>query len=288
MTSLREVNDVVTRIGLPPLDEATREKLVSVESKAHILRAIREAPKNDNAQTFLKKAYARAGLIDPASGDSGQASSATPAPQPLPEPPAGGSAEAGAASARATAPEATPPARPAPAPNEPPKASSTPPTGEAPDRLSYHIYGGKSALCFEADTRRDGTHATVAIDAALAVSERSYDWQNKLRLQVTPSEFYVVAGVMLGILKGCEFGNHGPENNKGFSFVRQDGGKVYARVHAKDETMRAVPIEAPDVVNIASLFIRQMRKNHPWLDAQGVIQLLHRTLAHYEPRLPRG
>ena len=42
------------------------------------------------------------------------------------------------------------------------------------DYLSVHVYGGKAALCFNADTTRGGV-PTVALDAA-AGANRQYDW----------------------------------------------------------------------------------------------------------------
>jgi hypothetical protein len=129
---------------------------------------------------------------------------------------------------------------------------------------SVHVYAGKGALCFEADATRDGA-PTVAIDAANAIEARRYDWEGKIRLQLTVRELPVVAAVLLGLVPACEFKNHGPANDKGFSMECQ-GDKVFVRVFAKGHGVRSVPIDAPDAFRVLALVLRQLRRQSPWLD----------------------
>ena len=269
--SMREANEIIESIGLPPIDKTVKSKLTEYEAKETIQKAIRRAQNDQNAQTFLRRLFARAGVV-------AQQTVAQPTPHPVPE---------NSDQSPAPAPKPKPiqnnesPVTPA----QTGKASDSPDTR---DRLSYHVYGGKAALCFEADMKRTGDAATVAIDAAMASGERQYDWQSKIRIQITQSELPVVAGVFLGIRPGCQYGQHGQEKNKGFVIQRQDGGKVYMKVMAKDEPMRAVPIEAPDVFRINALFMRQILKNHPWLDATGAINLIRASIKDYEGANPRS
>ncbi len=149
--------------------------------------------------------------------------------------------------------------------------------GQRPqDRASFHVYGGKAALCFEADLTRNEVH-TIALDAATATGPKQYNWGKKVRLQLTRSELPIVTAVLLGVMKRCEFKNHGQDNSKGFSMERQDGGKVFIKVFAKDEGVKAVPVEAPDVFFVTSLFLRQLQANTPWMDAAGVAALIRAT-----------
>ena len=51
--------------------------------------------------------------------------------------------------------------------------------GQRPqDRASFHVYGGKAALCFEADLTRNEVH-TIALDAATATGPKQYNWGKK-------------------------------------------------------------------------------------------------------------
>lgn len=143
--------------------------------------------------------------------------------------------------------------------------------------VSHHVYGGKAALCFEADTTRSDAH-TIALDAAPTVATRKYDWANKTRVQMTVNELPFVTAVLMGLLPRCEYKNHGPDNNKGFSMERQDGGKVFVRVFEGEKGVKAVPVEAADVYHVAGLCMRQLMLNAPWLDATGILATLRTTV----------
>ena len=148
---------------------------------------------------------------------------------------------------------------------------------EKGDRLSVHVYGSGAALCFEPDQTRRGDH-TIALDAARSTGPRAYDWGGKIRLQMTQPELPVVAGVLLGRIAKCEYGNHGPANDKGFSLENQDG-RIFARVFAKGKSPCAVPIGPEDAYRVAALVVRQLRENAPWMEACDVIRLVAEVVA---------
>lgn len=149
--------------------------------------------------------------------------------------------------------------------------------GQIGDRSKFHVYGGKAALCFEEDVTRGGV-PTIALDAATAVGTKTYNWGQKVRIQLTRAELPVVASVLLGARQSCEFKSHGPEKNKGFSMERQSGGKVFVKVFEKGQQVKAVPVEAADVFYVASLFLLQIRRNSPWLDAASTMALVRATM----------
>ena len=124
------------------------------------------------------------------------------------------------------------------------------------DYLSFHVYGGKAALCFGADQTRRGLH-TVYLDAAPAVGEREYDWTQRIRIQLTRIELPEVAAVLLGYLPKCEFGNHGAERTKGFSIEAQQG-KFFVKVWEKGNSVRAVPMILEDAFYVSGLLLRQL------------------------------
>lgn len=145
------------------------------------------------------------------------------------------------------------------------------------ERAKFHVYGGKAALCFEEDTTRGGV-PTIALDAAISVGPKTYDWKKKVRIQMTRAELPVVAAVLLGKRQSCEFKSHGEDKSKGFSMERQAGGKIFVKVFEKGQGVKAVPIEAPDVFYVASIFLLQIRRSAPWLDATSTIALVGATM----------
>ncbi|SFL28901.1 hypothetical protein [Azotobacter beijerinckii] len=145
-----------------------------------------------------------------------------------------------------------------------------------PDRPSVHVYGGRFALCFEADQTRQG-FPTVAIEATNATGSLQYDWSQKIRLQLTRAEMPVVTAVLLGVLPGCEFKNHGQDKDKGFSLERQSEGRVFVKVFAREQGVKAVPIVPGDLFFVSALFVRQLRKACPWMDATSLVELIKLT-----------
>lgn len=143
--------------------------------------------------------------------------------------------------------------------------------------LKKHVYGGKAALCFEADTTRSGIH-TVSLDAADATAPRQYNWGSKIRLQMTRDELLVVAGVLFGMIPSCEYKNHGEDNSKGFS-IEDQGDKLFVKVFAKDQKVKAVPVTPEDAFYVAQIFLNQMKKNAPWLEAGEIMSTLQRVVA---------
>lgn len=156
---------------------------------------------------------------------------------------------------------------------------SAPAEAERRERLSVHVYAGKAALCFEADETRGNPARgvpgvpTVALDAAPALGEREYDWKNrKIRIQMTRLELPQVLAVLIGASQQCEFKNHGPENNKGFSIENQ-GDKFFVRVFGPGE-VRAVPMPFELAYAVTELVVRQMQMGTPWLSGDGIVNLV--------------
>lgn len=137
-------------------------------------------------------------------------------------------------------------------------------------KQNVKVYGCKAALCVEEDETKAG-YKTVRIEAALAKqgANRKYDWSSKIAVQVTKAELPMVAAVFLGMVPQVEYKNHGPQNNKGFSFDDQ-GSKLFARVFSP-EGVKALPISPEDAFEVSNLLLTQMAKNHPGLSAVDLI-----------------
>lgn len=159
-----------------------------------------------------------------------------------------------------------PKSHPSPEIKEPPELRNQP----RPIHPSWHVYG-KSALCFEADETRAGI-PTVSIDACPSTGSRKYDWNSKIRIQLTAQELPIITAVLLGYQKQCEFKNHGKENNKGLSMEDQTD-KAFCRVFTRG-ALHAVPILGGDRFHVIALFLRQIRLHYTWLDGASVDMML--------------
>lgn len=237
--TLKVINSRLAGIGLAEIAPSDVPQVLKFVSRERIVQALDDAKTMPEAVRFLESVLEKAGVRS-------MPNQAQPEPEPEPEQP-------------------------------PIRDDDSRPLNNG-DRASFHVYGGKAALCFEADETRS-QFPTIALDAAQAISARQYNWGKKVRLQMTRAELPVVAAVLLGVQQRCEFKNHGQDNSKGFSMERQAGGKVFVKVFAKDEGVKAVPIEPADVFYVTALVMRQLQKACPWLDSAGIAGLIRATQA---------
>lgn len=223
--SLREVNHILQRHNLQPIDRRKLDALLHVEGREKLVQALAMIDVDPASLEYLTRLLAKG-------------------PQPHPPQDQNRDPIVGGASI-------IPLRGPTPSPGE---------QAEARARTSKHVYGQRAALCFEPDVTRGGAH-TVSVDAADSTGPRQYNWGAKLRLQLTRDELLNVTAVLYGFLPRCEFKNHGADNSKGFSLEDQ-GDKLFMRVFAKGQTLKAVPISPEDAYHLAQLCLDQLRKGH--------------------------
>lgn len=132
---------------------------------------------------------------------------------------------------------------------------------ETDDFYSTHAYGTKAALCFNA-CKTPKNHYAVIVDAALSDGARSYDWKKAIKFQLNQKELPILYGVLVGWTQSAKFDAHGSSNDKSFQIERQEG-KVFARVSAKNEAQRAVPIVPADIYPIMNVVLSQIIKEAP-------------------------
>jgi hypothetical protein len=248
--TLRDINQRLVRAGLPLIPPERLKEIVSPGIRDRFLRCVFLADQDTESLKFLHSTLKTAGLIS------------------------------------TSAARHIPPEKSAPAANEPPAARAAPEqsphsgrddsSAEEQGWESFHAYGSKAALCFNVDLTKSGS-PTIALDAASSIGSKAYDWKNKIRIQLTKAELPVVAAVLIGARVKCEFKNHGPNNDKGFSMERQDGGKIFISVFAKEHSAKAVPVFAPDVMWVTAMVLKQVQKNCPDIDSMGVITLVRVT-----------
>ena len=134
-------------------------------------------------------------------------------------------------------------------------------TKEARRQGQKKVYGGKAALTLEVDIRRNDA-PTIRLEAAkiLNAEARTYDWKNKIAIQLTTSELQKVTALLLGLIKQVKFSNHGPRNDKWFEFCHQEDPKYAGTVKVavgEGSHMCIVSITHEDIGDVTSLFLRQ-------------------------------
>lgn len=125
---------------------------------------------------------------------------------------------------------------------------------------SVKVHGGKSALTLEASNRRDDS-PTIKIEAAKIKdpANRTYDWANKIIIQLTGTELQHVTCLLYGMIDRVKFQNHGPANDKWFEIERQTGqyaGTIKFAV-GQGKEMCLVQLTPADLGNVLGLFIRR-------------------------------
>lgn len=139
--------------------------------------------------------------------------------------------------------------------------------------LSVKCYGGKAALSWENDESKSGDEFRVSVQGAPSTGPQQYNWKAKVVIQLTEAEVIKTLAVFMGISPKFEAGQHGAEKDKTFSIEAQSG-KFFGKVMQKGKGLFAVPIEPVDAVKVAALLCRQIHKNNPWMDANGLQNLI--------------
>lgn len=145
----------------------------------------------------------------------------------------------------------------------------------AKNYVNRHVYGGKVAVCFSADQTRNEEH-TIRIEASVSSGDRSYNWDDKIAIQLSTRELPSVLATLLQIQNKFEGKGHGAQNEKWFVLENQPG-KVFLSVNAKGVTSRSLPIGPGDCYQLSTLVMEQMLKNAPFLTADTLLSLIKRT-----------
>lgn len=156
-----------------------------------------------------------------------------------------------------------------------------------PPYYSFHIYGRQAALCVSEAKTRAGHVNTVQIESAPALTAggwTTFDWQNKIILQLTEAEMIQLLAVLERKIESVEFKGHGFAHDKSMSIAVQEN-SFFVKLMRRGLRADAVPVTAPDAFKIISLCYQQMRANAPHLDItiikEGVEQVaaMHKATA---------
>ncbi|HGG60107.1 MAG TPA: hypothetical protein ENK26_09385 [Gammaproteobacteria bacterium] len=148
-------------------------------------------------------------------------------------------------------------------------------------RINYHVYGKGSAIEFFCDETKKQHIKTISINAASARKDidKGYDWENKTFLQLPRNELLKVTAVLLGLSEHCEFRQNSTHTSKSYK-VEFQGSKVFFMVMERGKAIRAVGLSPEDTYQVATLFLRQLKENSPWMTVDEIIQMIEITIVN--------
>lgn len=134
-------------------------------------------------------------------------------------------------------------------------------------REQKNVYGSKASIQFSAGTTkatdRKLARPTIYMEAArlLNAQNRTYDWNNKLVLQLTAHELQIVTALLFGLITSCKFANHGHpgDADKWFEFAHQEGqyaGTIKIAI-GKGSDVLICSMGAEDIGDVTAMFLRQ-------------------------------
>ncbi|USD58843.1 hypothetical protein J4N45_09910 [Vibrio sp. SCSIO 43140] len=162
----------------------------------------------------------------------------------------------------------------------------------------YKVHGGRAALEIKPDTKQKARDAglvdengeenifhTIRLEAAQSNNsgDRTYNWGNKIALQLTDIELPLFIGVCMGYFPRIEFGNHGvggEKSSKSFTVEFQKN-NLFVSLSQKDKSLCAVPINFVQANHIGLIALEVYTRNFSGLDSQTVLNSIINLCSMY-------
>ncbi|MGJ9420644.1 hypothetical protein ACHAC9_23260 [Massilia sp. CMS3.1] len=158
---------------------------------------------------------------------------------------------------------------------------STPSAAADPPYYSFKIFSSAAALCIaEATTRAERKH-TINIEGAVVLAggaRKTFDWQNKIVVQLTVQEAYQVLALLENKIWSLRFDGHGREHDKSVQIEFQDS-HYYFRLIQRGRPAVAVQVRAVDSLQIVSLLYKQLLRNESHLGIADIRAMIDRMVA---------
>lgn len=150
-----------------------------------------------------------------------------------------------------------------------------------PPYYSFKIFGAGAALCIaEAQTRATRQY-TVNIEGAVGLGggiTKTYDWPNKIVVQLTVQEAYQVLALFENKIRSLKFDGHGHAHDKSLQIEFQDS-HYFVRLIQRGRAAVAVPVRAVDAIPLVSLLYKQLLRNEPHLRIDDIRMMVDRMAA---------
>jgi hypothetical protein len=157
-------------------------------------------------------------------------------------------------------------------------------TGPAPaPYYSFKIFGTAAALCIaEAQTRATRQY-TVNFEGAVSLGgSRTFDWPNKIVVQLTVQEAYQVLALFENKIRSLKFDGHGRAHDKSLQIEFQDS-HYFVRLIQRGRAAVAVPVRAVDAIPLVSLLYKQLLRNEPHLRIDDIRTMVDRMAGMTAP-----
>ena len=160
-------------------------------------------------------------------------------------------------------------------------ADSSPVPKADPPYYSFKIFSSAAALCIaEATTRAERKH-TINIEGAVALAgggaRKTFDWPNKIVVQLTVQEAYQVLALLENKIRSLRFDGHGREHDKSLQIEFQDS-HYYFRLIQRGRAAVAVQVRAVDSFQIVSLIYKQLLRNESHLQIGDIRAMVDRMV----------
>jgi hypothetical protein len=150
-----------------------------------------------------------------------------------------------------------------------------------PPYYSFKIFSSAAALCIaEATTRAERKH-TINIEGAVALADggarKTFDWPNKIVVQLTMQEAYQVLALLENKIRSLRFDGHGREHDKSLQIEFQDS-HYFFRLIQRGRAAVAVQVRAVDSFQIVSLLYKQLLRNESHLQIADIRAMVDRMV----------
>jgi len=161
-------------------------------------------------------------------------------------------------------------------------AESTAAPAADPPYYSFKIFSSAAALCIaEATTRAERKH-TINIEGAVALAgggaRKTFDWPNKIVVQLTVQEAYQVLALLENKIRSLRFDGHGRGHDKSLQIEFQDS-HYYFRLIQRGRAAVAVQVRAVDSFQIVSLIYKQLLRNESHLQIGDIRAMVDRMVS---------
>jgi hypothetical protein len=164
-----------------------------------------------------------------------------------------------------------------------PSSSASVAAPAEPLYYSFKIFGGSAALCISEARTRAGNQYTIQVEGAVLLAggaRKEFDWRNKIVVQLTVQEAYLVLALFENLIPRVKFDGHGREHDKSLQMELQDA-HYFVRIIQRGRAAIAVPVRAVDAIPIVALLYKQLMRNEPHLrieDIRGMVERMARMV----------
>lgn len=144
--------------------------------------------------------------------------------------------------------------------------------------LQLKSHGGKCAIQCETSLTKKDEWFTISIESAMKdpsdQNNKRFDWRSKTMLQLTRNELPVFIAVLLGMLPGIKFDNHGDQNK--FMSIENQGKSFFFKTGGSGLQLHTVPVPLSEAYMFATMALGQYVRNFYGMTPEAAIDIISR------------